>query len=291
MLINPQIFDDPEFKKLLSSEILVLMYLMARANKNNECWPSIRKIAGDIHLKYKTIIKALKQLKLNNFIKIDKASGLSSHYTIGVVNGPTPKEIGVVNGPTPCGKWANGTVVNGPTVGVVNGPTKQITSLTDQLTNHLNTTTTEVAVDGPRSKSKSKNKTIKSKNRGCCLDCGDVNLTERSLGLNCIDCNDSEDRYPGLDKFMEIWPDEVEWDKIRTSWSVGTDCVDQLLAATEVYKKNRNNARYNYSTWLGGAWKKWIPRNGHKSEKTKKRIVDPEKDIIADRDAKIVYYN
>ena len=41
----------------------VYRYLHDRANKNGECWPSVKTIAGDIKLSPATVRRAIKDLK------------------------------------------------------------------------------------------------------------------------------------------------------------------------------------------------------------------------------------
>ena len=41
----------------------VYRYLLDRANKDGECWPSVNKIAGDIKLSPATVRRAIKDLK------------------------------------------------------------------------------------------------------------------------------------------------------------------------------------------------------------------------------------
>ena len=41
----------------------VYRYLLDRANKDGECWPSVNKIAGDIKLSPATVRRAIKNLK------------------------------------------------------------------------------------------------------------------------------------------------------------------------------------------------------------------------------------
>ena len=43
--------------------VAVYTYLYARANKNGECWPSVKTIAGDIKLSPATVRRAIKDLK------------------------------------------------------------------------------------------------------------------------------------------------------------------------------------------------------------------------------------
>ena len=43
--------------------VAVYTYLHDRANKNGECWPSVKTIAGDIKLSPATVRRAIKDLK------------------------------------------------------------------------------------------------------------------------------------------------------------------------------------------------------------------------------------
>lgn len=43
--------------------IAVYTYLSERANKNGECWPSVKTIAGDIKLSPATVRRAIKDLR------------------------------------------------------------------------------------------------------------------------------------------------------------------------------------------------------------------------------------
>jgi DNA-binding transcriptional regulator YhcF (GntR family) len=48
---------------------VVYLYLLDRANKDGECWPSVNKIAGDIKLSPATVRRAIKDLKKANLIE------------------------------------------------------------------------------------------------------------------------------------------------------------------------------------------------------------------------------
>ena len=48
--------------------IAVYTYLYDRANKNGECWPSVKTIAGDIKLSPATVRRAIKDLKKASLI-------------------------------------------------------------------------------------------------------------------------------------------------------------------------------------------------------------------------------
>lgn len=43
--------------------VAVYTYLYDRADKNGECWPSVKTIAGDIKLSPATVRRAIKDLK------------------------------------------------------------------------------------------------------------------------------------------------------------------------------------------------------------------------------------
>ena len=43
--------------------IAVYTYIYDRANKNGECWPSVKTIAGDIKLSPATVRRAIKDLR------------------------------------------------------------------------------------------------------------------------------------------------------------------------------------------------------------------------------------
>lgn len=60
----------------------VYRYLLDRANKDGECWPSVNTIAGDIKLSPATVRRAIKDLKRVGMIKTQqryrKRGGTSS---------------------------------------------------------------------------------------------------------------------------------------------------------------------------------------------------------------------
>ncbi len=43
--------------------VSVYVYLCGRADKNGECFPSVRRIAGDLHLCKRTVFRALHDLE------------------------------------------------------------------------------------------------------------------------------------------------------------------------------------------------------------------------------------
>ena len=49
--------------------IAVYTYLYDRVNKNSECWPSVKTIAGDIKLSPATIRRAIKDLRKAGLIE------------------------------------------------------------------------------------------------------------------------------------------------------------------------------------------------------------------------------
>ncbi len=52
--------------------VAVYTYLLDRANKNGECWPSVNKIAGDIKLSPATVRRAIKDLKKAGLIETEQ---------------------------------------------------------------------------------------------------------------------------------------------------------------------------------------------------------------------------
>lgn len=47
----------------------VYMYLQDRMNGQRQCWPSIPRIAADLHLSETTVKRALRELELHGYIK------------------------------------------------------------------------------------------------------------------------------------------------------------------------------------------------------------------------------
>ena len=54
---------------LLQRAVAVYTYLHDRANKNGECWLSVKTIAGDIKLSTATVRRVIKDLKKAGLIK------------------------------------------------------------------------------------------------------------------------------------------------------------------------------------------------------------------------------
>lgn len=52
--------------------VAVYTYLHDRANKNGECWPSVKTIAGDIKLSPATVRRAISNLKKAGLIKTEQ---------------------------------------------------------------------------------------------------------------------------------------------------------------------------------------------------------------------------
>ena len=52
--------------------VAVYMYLSNRANKNKECFPSVRTIAEDLHLSKSTVFRALNDLETAGLITREK---------------------------------------------------------------------------------------------------------------------------------------------------------------------------------------------------------------------------
>lgn len=50
----------------------VYIYLDERANKNGECWPSVKRIADDIKMSPATVRRAIKDLRKAGLIKTEQ---------------------------------------------------------------------------------------------------------------------------------------------------------------------------------------------------------------------------
>jgi len=48
------------------------MYLVNRANTDGQCWPSVRRIAKDLSLSPSTVKRAIDDLTLHGYIKIEQ---------------------------------------------------------------------------------------------------------------------------------------------------------------------------------------------------------------------------
>lgn len=76
------------FKSNLPSRAVnVALYLDSMANSERKCWPSIRKIATDLHISYSTVKRAIIDLKKGGYVDVDprrRPSGAnsSSLYTL-----------------------------------------------------------------------------------------------------------------------------------------------------------------------------------------------------------------
>ena len=67
--------------------VAVYTYLLDRANKNGECWPSVNKIAGDIKLSPATVRRAIKDLKKSGLLETqqrfrEKGGKSSLHFKL-----------------------------------------------------------------------------------------------------------------------------------------------------------------------------------------------------------------
>ena len=75
-------FDSIYGDNLPYRDIAVFMYLVNRANSDGICWPSERRIAKDLSLSKSTVKRAIRDLKLNGYIRTEqryrKSGGKSS---------------------------------------------------------------------------------------------------------------------------------------------------------------------------------------------------------------------
>lgn len=56
---------------LPSRAIAVWLYLSRRANKDNQCWPAIDRIAQELHLSGRTVQRALRDLEHSGWITVE----------------------------------------------------------------------------------------------------------------------------------------------------------------------------------------------------------------------------
>lgn len=57
---------------LKMSTIAVYLYLEKRTDKEGKCFPSIRTIARDLSASTRTVQRAIRELELNGFIRVEK---------------------------------------------------------------------------------------------------------------------------------------------------------------------------------------------------------------------------
>lgn len=57
---------------LKMSTIAVYLYLEKRTDKEGKCFPSIRTIAKDLNVSTRTIQRAIRELELNGFIRVEQ---------------------------------------------------------------------------------------------------------------------------------------------------------------------------------------------------------------------------
>lgn len=70
------------FKSNLPSRAVnVALYLDSMANSERKCWPSIRKIATDLHISHSTVKRAIIDLKTNGFLETETRRRPSGAYS------------------------------------------------------------------------------------------------------------------------------------------------------------------------------------------------------------------
>ena len=65
-------FDSIYSDNLPSRAVTLYMYLCHRANSDGQCWPSVRRIAKDLSLSPSTVKRAIDDLTLHGYIKIEQ---------------------------------------------------------------------------------------------------------------------------------------------------------------------------------------------------------------------------
>lgn len=51
--------------------VIVYIYLCDRANKDGQCWPSMRRIADDLDISMRTVNRAIKDLREARYVKTE----------------------------------------------------------------------------------------------------------------------------------------------------------------------------------------------------------------------------
>lgn len=97
---------------------LVYAMLLRRTNADGECWPSIQRIADDLHMDRKSIVYALHTLETGGWLSRRNRHGQATVYRMADDGEPGPK-----NGPTELVRKTD------QPPGPKNGPQKIITPL------------------------------------------------------------------------------------------------------------------------------------------------------------------
>ena len=69
---------------------VIYAYLVWRQGQNEGCWPSIDRIASDLQVERKTVIRNLQDLEEKEYIQVHRASGRPNYY---VINGEVPSAV------------------------------------------------------------------------------------------------------------------------------------------------------------------------------------------------------
>ncbi len=69
---------------------VVYAYLVWRQGQNEGCWPSVDRIARDLQVERKTVMRHLQRLEEMQYIEVHRESGRSNYY---IINGEVPERI------------------------------------------------------------------------------------------------------------------------------------------------------------------------------------------------------
>lgn len=120
MIATPNLFDTQKWQGLTTAARGVLLYFYVRSDKCGVCYPSINRIAQDLKLDRKTVIRVVRELSNNEIIVRNCNPGKHSVYKIKQVPNGTP-----VPNHTPVGRM-NLTGVQNGTTPVPNGTPEHI---------------------------------------------------------------------------------------------------------------------------------------------------------------------
>ncbi len=69
---------------------VIYAYLVWRQGQNEGCWPSVDRIAQDLQVERKTVMRHLQRLEEMGYIQVHRQTGCSNFY---VINGEVPEQV------------------------------------------------------------------------------------------------------------------------------------------------------------------------------------------------------
>ena len=90
MLAPSSILTTTAWKTLSSAARSTLLYLYVRSDAAGRCWPSVNKIAEDMRLDRRTVMRATEELDEGGLVERQITPGKITHYKIKPVSNGTP---------------------------------------------------------------------------------------------------------------------------------------------------------------------------------------------------------